>query len=123
MNIRILQLLAGTTVIAACAVALADEQANPADSVKQANPGDSVKQAINGSTAFCLYELPADDSGKRRWLNLGIVQYVEFNRNELKIAYGGGNLGSGHEFKIPISSPAQLQDELDKIKRAAASCR
>ena len=114
MNIRILQLLAGITVIAACAVALADEQAIPAD---------SVKQAINGSTAFCLYELPADDSGKRRWLNLGIVQYVEFNRNELKIAYGGGNLGSGHEFKIPISSPAQLQDELDKIKRAAASCR
>jgi hypothetical protein len=76
-----------------------------------------------GSTAFCLYELPSNEDGKRRWVNLGIVQYVEFSRNELKVYYGGGNLGSGHEAKFPISSTAQLEETLNKIKQTAANCR
>lgn len=80
-------------------------------------------EAKTGSTAFCLFELPSDSEGKRRWVNLGIVQYVEFSRNELKVYYGGGNLGSGHEARFPITSSAQLDETLNKIKQAAASCR
>jgi len=78
--------------------------------------------AAAGSTAFCLYELPADGAGKRRWLNLGIVQYVELNRNELKIYYGGGNFGGGYEALIPIPAGTPVQDVLDKIRQTAAGC-
>ena len=75
------------------------------------------------STAFCLYELPADGEGKRRWINLGIVQYVELVRNELKIYYGGGNFGGGYEARIPITADTPIQDVLDKIRQTAAGCR
>ena len=76
-----------------------------------------------GSTAFCLYEIPADDAGKRRWINLGIVQYVEATRTELKISYGGGGFGSGHDVKIPVASMDDATVILEKIRRAAAACR
>ena len=76
-----------------------------------------------GSGAFCLYELPPDENGKRRWINLGMVQYLEFVRNELRIYYGGGSFGSGHEARLPIAGPAQLEETLEKIRQAAASCR
>jgi len=86
-------------------------------------PAVAATAAAIGSTAFCLYELPSDDEGRRRWLNLGIVQYVEYNRNELRIYYGGGNLGSGHESKLPIANPAQLEEALSRIRQAATNCR
>lgn len=74
-----------------------------------------------GSAAFCLYELP-DEDGKRRWINLGMVQYLEFVRNELRIYYGGGSLGSGHEARLPITGLAQLEETLEKIRQVAANC-
>lgn len=76
-----------------------------------------------GSSAFCLYELPPGEDGKRRWINMGIIQYLEFNRNELRIHYGGGNLGSGHEARLPIANHAHLDDMLEKIRQTAANCR
>ncbi|CAG4885293.1 conserved exported protein of unknown function [Georgfuchsia toluolica] len=79
--------------------------------------------ATKGSTAFCLYELPPDEDGKRRWINLGMVQYLEFVRNELRIYYGGGNLGSGHEARLPGAGPGQPEETLEKIRQAAADCR
>lgn len=76
-----------------------------------------------GSTAFCLYEIPVDEGGKRRWINLGIVQYVEATRTELKIAYGGGFFGAGHEAKIPVASLEEALTLLEKMRRVAAACR
>ncbi len=76
-----------------------------------------------GSTAFCLYEIPADDAGKRRWINLGIVQYVEASRNDVKISYGGGGLGSGHDTKIPVASMDEALALIEKIRKLAATCR
>lgn len=107
----------GLTLLAVVTLANGEETTTPSP------PAATAATAATGSTAFCLYELPSDEEGKRRWVNLGIVQYIEFNRNELKIYYGGGNLGSGHEAKLPISNPAQLQETLDRIRQAAASCR
>lgn len=82
-----------------------------------------AQTVIAGSTAFCLYEIPADENGKRRWINLGIVQYVEASRTELKIAYGGGGLGSGHDAKIPVASMEEALALLEKMRRVAAACR
>jgi hypothetical protein len=78
---------------------------------------------IPGSAAFCLYEIPVDDNGKRRWINLGIVQYVEATRAEVKISYGGGNFGSGHEARIPVASMEEAVAMIEKMRKAAAACR
>jgi hypothetical protein len=110
--------------MALCALLLAANTAAHAQDTPPATPATATLNTVAGSTAFCLYELPGDNSdGKRRWLNLGIVQYVEFSRSELKIYYGGGNLGSGHEVRLPAATPAQLDETLNKIKQAAANCR
>jgi hypothetical protein len=82
-----------------------------------------AQSVLPGSTAFCLYEIPSDETGKRRWINLGIVQYVETTRSEVKISYGGGSLGSGHEAKIPVASAEDAQVLLEKMRRVAAACR
>lgn len=83
----------------------------------------SAQPVIPGSTAFCLYEIPTDETGKRRWINLGIVQYVEATRTELKISYGGGGFGSGYEAKIPVASMEDALVVLEKMRRVAAACR
>ena len=111
-------LAAGVSLMAATTFACAQEPTTSATASSAA-----ATEVKTGSTAFCLYELPSDAEGKRRWVNLGIVQYLEFNRNELKIYYGGGNLGSGHEAKFPISNPAQLDETLNRIRQTAANCR
>lgn len=78
---------------------------------------------VPGSTAFCLFEVPSDDPGKRRWINLGIVQYVEASRTELRIYYGGGSLGSGHEAKIPFAGMDEAAALMEKLRKTAAACR
>jgi hypothetical protein len=82
-----------------------------------------AQPVIPGSTAFCLYEIPVDDGGKRRWINLGIVQYVEATRSEVKIFYGAGGLGSGHEARIAVASMEEALLQLEKMRRVAAGCR
>jgi len=83
----------------------------------------SAQPVIPGSTAFCLYEIPTDETGKRRWINLGIVQYVEATRTELKIAYGAGSFGSGHEARFPVTSMEEALTVLEKMRRVASACR
>lgn len=82
-----------------------------------------AQPVVPGSTAFCLYEIPVDEAGKRRWINLGIVQYVEATRTELKISYGGGGFGSGHELKIAVAGMDEAAALLEKMRRVAAACR
>ena len=82
-----------------------------------------AQPVVPGSTAFCLYEVPVDETGKRRWLNLGIVQYVEATAKEVRLVYGGGAFGSGHETKIPVSGTEESQAVLEKLRRVAAACR
>lgn len=84
-------------------------------------PGSTM--FVPGSTAFCLYEIPADEPGKRRWINLGIVQYIEATRTELKIYFGGGSLGSGHEAKIPYAGMDEAAAIMEKLRKTAAACR
>lgn len=80
-------------------------------------------EAPQGSTSFCLFELPADAGGRRRWINLGIVQYVEAEGQEVRIAYGGGNLGSGHEARIAVSGADAAGALVERMRAAAANCR
>ena len=86
-------------------------------------PAAGAQPVIPGSTAFCLYEVPLDESGKRRWINLGIVQYVEATQTEVKIFYGAGSFGSGHEARIPVTGMEAALQVLEKMRRVAAACR
>lgn len=82
-----------------------------------------AQPVIPGSTAFCLYEVPVDETGKRRWINLGIVQYVEATQTEVKIFYGAGSFGSGHEARIAVAGMEAALQVLEKMRRVAAACR
>ena len=82
-----------------------------------------AEPVIPGSTAFCLYEVPLDETGKRRWINLGIVQYVEATRSEVKIAYGAGSFGAGHEIRIAVASMDEANAVMEKMRKVAAACR
>jgi hypothetical protein len=75
-----------------------------------------------GSTSFCLFEVPVH-SEKKMFINLGIVQYIEVLRDELRISYGGGNLGSGHEVRVPIKSVDEANVFLQRLKQTAADCQ
>lgn len=90
---------------------------------KAAFAQNGTPTAPTGSTAFCLYELPAEEAGRRRWVNLGIVQYVEAGRNEVRLYYGGGHFGSGHVARIAVSGAADAQLVVDRIRLVAASCK
>ena len=80
---------------------------------KPTNDKPAAQLAPAGSASFCLYELPTKD-GATRFINLGIVQYVEVNRERLRLTYGGGNFGSGYDFDIPVKS---REEGLELIKR------
>ena len=83
----------------------------------------AVPVNIPGSSAFCLYETPSDDGNKRRWINLGIVQYLELTASDLKIFYGGGAFGGGYEIRIPVANADDAMNVLEKLRKAAAACR
>lgn len=74
-----------------------------------------------GSSAFCLFPLPSD-SGVQRWINLGIVQYVDVRPDEVRIYFGGGNLGSGHEARIPAKGREEADALLARLRHAGAVC-
>lgn len=75
------------------------------------------------SSAFCLFEIPPVSGGARRLINLGIVQYVDLADDELRIAYGGGNLGSGYEAKIALKSKEQGLELLARMRKTARECK
>ncbi|MDE2583778.1 MAG: hypothetical protein KGN39_00145 [Betaproteobacteria bacterium] len=83
-------------------------------------PPTQGEAPVAGSTAFCLFEVPMDPE-RRVWLNLGIVQYVDLRADGLRIYYGGGNLGSGHEFYLKASREEGIAF-LKNMQAAAARC-
>jgi hypothetical protein len=78
--------------------------------------------AADGGGGFCLFELPDDGSGKLRFVNLTIVQFVELGKEELKIVYGGGALGSGYEAKVALKDPEEGKAIIDRMRKTAGAC-
>ena len=73
--------------------------------------------------AFCLFELPPEgDGSSQRFVNLNIVQYVELNKDELLIAYGGGNLGDGHRVRIAFIKREEGMEIIRRLKQTADEC-
>lgn len=74
------------------------------------------------AATFCLYPLPAMEGKPSRMVNLTVVQFVELTDRELKISFGGGNLGSGHEVLIPLKSRAEGQRFLEEMAAQSRQC-
>lgn len=86
-----------------------------------AGPAQAQDRLAAGSSSFCLYPLSRDGNSQRH-INLAIVQYVEVKDDALVLVYGGGNLGSGHESRLPAPSRDEALALLQKLKKAAADC-
>lgn len=78
--------------------------------------------AADGSGGFCLFEVPDDGSGTRKYINLPIVQFVELGPDELKIVYGGGSLGSGYVAKISLKHPDEGKAIIEQMRKTADKC-
>lgn len=76
---------------------------------------------LPSSNALCLFETPSQQD-RRTFLNLGAVQYIEMRSDELRIYYGGGNLGSGHELRIPVRSSEEARTYLQRMQATATQC-
>ncbi|MCX9154728.1 hypothetical protein OPU71_01160 [Niveibacterium sp. 24ML] len=74
-----------------------------------------------GSSAFCLFPLPTEGA-TQRWINLGIVQYVEARADAVQLTYGGGNLGSGYDARIPVKSADEARAVLTRLRQTAEDC-
>jgi hypothetical protein len=74
------------------------------------------------SSAFCLFEVPAG-GGIRKLINLGIVQYVELGSDDVRIFFGGGNLGGGHEARIPLKSREDGPALIARMQKTAQDCK
>jgi len=86
----------------------------------RAQSESTAPTAPAGSSAFCLFEAVAGE--RRQWVNLAHVQYVEQRADEIRLYYGGGNLGSGHELRIPAKTADEAAAVIQKMKREAARC-
>jgi hypothetical protein len=77
---------------------------------------------IMSHTAYAAPFCPWQVSGNERYINLTVVQTLEISDEELRITFGGGNLGSGHEIKLAIKNRAEGLKILQEMKETARRC-
>ncbi|MCK9387236.1 MAG: hypothetical protein M0Q22_02420 [Sulfuritalea sp.] len=82
---------------------------------------DLALAQVDTSPFFCLFEIPPDGE-KRVWINLSTIQYIEMRQHDLRIYYGGGKLGSGHELRVPIVGKDDGYAFMKKMQTTAVSC-
>ena len=77
--------------------------------------------AFSGAQAatFCAWKIPNDD---KRWINLTVVQYIDVGDEDVRIAFGGGNLGSGYDIRIPTKSREDGAKILKAMQDASKQC-
>jgi hypothetical protein len=66
------------------------------------------------ASPFCPWKIPSAEPKADRFINFTVVQSIEQSDEAILISYGGGNLGSGHELKIPTKS----RDEGSKLMKS-----
>ncbi|AMC35732.1 hypothetical protein [Janthinobacterium sp. B9-8] len=69
---------------------------------------------------FCLWPVPGSET--KRFINLTVVQTIDISHEELRIAFDGGNLGSGHEIKLAIKNQAEGLKILQEMHETARRC-
>ncbi|MGL6040764.1 MAG: hypothetical protein ACRC01_06150, partial [Deefgea sp.] len=57
-----------------------------------------------------------------RFINLTVVQFVDVGDEDVKIAFGGGNLGSGYDIRIQTKIREDGSKILKSMQDAAKQC-
>jgi hypothetical protein len=73
------------------------------------------------AATFCPWKTPSE-AKTERFINLTVVQFIDIGDEDVKIAFGGGNLGSGYDVKIPTKSREDGFKILKAMQDAAKQC-
>ncbi|WP_297573528.1 hypothetical protein [uncultured Deefgea sp.] len=73
------------------------------------------------AATFCPWKIPSD-SKTERLINLTVVQFIDVNDEEVKIAFGGGNLGSGHDIRLATKNRDDGNQLIKSMQNAAKQC-
>lgn len=73
------------------------------------------------AATFCPWKVPSD-AKTERFINLTVVQFVDLGDEDVKIAFGGGNLGSGYDIRIPSKSRDDSGKIIKSMQEAAKQC-
>jgi hypothetical protein len=73
------------------------------------------------ATPFCAWKIP-QDTKPERWINLTVVQFIDVGDEEVRISFGGGNLGSGHDIRIPTKNREESVKLLKSMQDFAKQC-
>lgn len=82
----------------------------------------TFSHAAESAPAFCLYKI-TNDGKSERFVNLTVVQYVELNDTDVKLFFGGGNFGAGHEVKLPVKNRDEGRQLLRDLQKAGKECK
>ncbi|QLI80871.1 hypothetical protein HZU75_04630 [Chitinibacter fontanus] len=74
------------------------------------------------ASPFCPWKIPSTEAKSERFINLTVVQFIVQNDEELQISYGGGNLGSGHDLRIPTKNRDEGSKLLKSMLDTAKQC-
>lgn len=73
------------------------------------------------AATFCPWKTPGE-AKTERFINLTVVQFIDIGDEDVKIAFGGGNLGSGYDVKIATKSREDGFKILKAMQEAARQC-
>ncbi|QZA78032.1 hypothetical protein K4H28_00890 [Deefgea tanakiae] len=73
------------------------------------------------AATFCPWKVPSEAKAER-FINLTVVQFVDVGDDDVKIAFGGGNLGSGYDVRIPSKTREDANKILKSMQETAKQC-
>ena len=81
----------------------------------------SLTAASSFAATFCPWKAPAEVKPER-FINLTVVQYVDLSDEEIRISFGGGNLGGGYEVKVATKNREDGMKILKSMQEASKQC-
>ncbi len=81
----------------------------------------SLTASHSFAATFCPWKVPSD-AKTERFINLTVVQFVDLGDEDVKIAFGGGNLGSGYDIRIQTKNRDDGSKIIKSMQDAAKLC-
>jgi hypothetical protein len=81
----------------------------------------SLTASHSFAATFCPWKVPSDAKSERL-INLTVVQFVDLSDEDVKIAFGGGNLGSGYDIRIQTKNREDGGKIIKSMQEAAKQC-
>lgn len=81
----------------------------------------SLTASFSFAATFCPWKIP-NEAKTERFVNLTVVQFVDLSDEDVKIAFGGGNLGSGYDIRIPTKNRDEGSKIIKSMQETAKQC-